>query len=186
MIGMPNRFFKTKYQLIIAGILAIAIVIYSISTHSTCRTEKKIATVEGGSLHGIVEGGEQVKILQGYYTCHPIMREDIVEYEYAGGIQTSIIKIIKALPGDQWRVVSTEQDLYRIEVNGQVLRTSFGKPYEIDKSRASLLSSYAQGGHGVIPKGAYLILGNLPRGTTDSTAFGLVSGKDILGKVFLK
>jgi hypothetical protein len=37
----------------------------------------------------------------------------------------------------------------------------------------------------VIPKDAYLILGNLPNGTIDSSAFGLVAKTDILGRVFV-
>ena len=46
-----------------------------------------------------------------------------------------------------------------------------------------LLALYEKDYQGVIPAGAFLILGNAPGGSLDSTQFGLVSQEDLEGKV---
>jgi len=46
-----------------------------------------------------------------------------------------------------------------------------------------MLSLYERDYKGVIPKNAYLILGNLVEGSLDSSRFGLVGKSDFLGKV---
>jgi hypothetical protein len=56
----------------------------------------------------------------------------------------------------------------------------------LDDQGYRLLSLYEKDYKGIIPEDAYLILGNLPQGSLDSSHFGLVGKKDILGKVSVK
>jgi type IV secretory pathway protease TraF len=48
-----------------------------------------------------------------------------------------------------------------------------------------MLSLYEKDYKGVIPKNAYLLLGNRISGSVDSTTFGLVEKSDIIAKVEL-
>jgi type IV secretory pathway protease TraF len=56
----------------------------------------------------------------------------------------------------------------------------------LDERGYRVLSLYEKDYKGIIPEDAYLILGNLPQGSLDSSHFGLVGKKDILGKVRVK
>jgi signal peptidase I len=165
--------------------LVLIIALYGIVHYQNCRTHTNIVAVKGASLQGIVGGGEQVRSVQGYYTCHDIARGDLVEYAYGNALEAPLVKVVRGMPGDHWRVYKNSNALNVIEVNGQILTTSYGAPYELDEKRGRLLNLYVNDYHGVIPQGAYLIMGNLPNGTLDSSAFGLVAKGDIVGKVFL-
>lgn len=46
-----------------------------------------------------------------------------------------------------------------------------------------LLQLYENSFKGIIPENTYIILGNQPEGTLDSTRFGLVDKSGIIGKV---
>ncbi|MEK7212166.1 MAG: S26 family signal peptidase [Patescibacteria group bacterium] len=60
---------------------------------------------------------------------------------------------------------------------------TLGKPYLVGDSSYRMLSLYINDYKGQIPVNAYLLLGDNPGGSYDSTAFGLVGRSDILGKV---
>ena len=47
-----------------------------------CVTEERLVTVKGNSLSGLIEDNKVLKILVGYYQCHPIKTNDIVAYTY--------------------------------------------------------------------------------------------------------
>jgi type IV secretory pathway protease TraF len=66
------------------------------------------------------------------------------------------------------------------------LKNSQNQPYILDERGYRVLSLYEKDYKGIIPEDAYLILGNLPQGSLDSSHFGLVGKKDILGKVRVK
>jgi signal peptidase I len=140
--------------------------------------------VEGNSLVGLIESGEKVKILFGYYDCNGVKRNDLIVYSY-GGNENLLIKIAKGLPGDKFSLQKTEGG-WHILINGEVLKNSENKPYLLDEKSYRMLSLYERDYKGVIPENAYLILGNLVSGTLDSTSFGLVGKQDILGKAIKK
>ena len=130
----------------------------------------------------LVKPGEVITALYGYYACHPIERGDIVLYHYAGD-KNPLIKIVKAVPGDRWSLGDKNGD-FLILVNGKVLKNSEGNEYQIPDTN-KILPLYAED-YPVIPQNAYLILGDDPTGSLDSSRFGLISGEAILGKVVLK
>jgi signal peptidase I len=154
----------------------------------TAATEKCSVTPEhrtawGSSLSGIVEAGDIVTVLVGYYACNPVRRGDIVAYDYKGN-PDPVTKIVKGVPGDRWHLEASGS-AYRIIVNDKALTTSTGEEYAILANRAGILKLYARD-YPVIPDKAYLLLGNLPEGTLDATRFGLVGLDSIIGKVVLK
>lgn len=146
-----------------------------------CPTTTVSKTVRGSSLSGFIENGQTIKVREGYYACNEVKRDDIVIYRYAGTSQ--IIKVVKGIPGDTFELRAIRPGRYNILIGGVVAQNSKNEPYLIGPDEHKMLSLYVRDYKGVIPKDAYLILGNLPGGSTDSTEFGLVGRKDLIGKV---
>ncbi|MCL5017395.1 MAG: signal peptidase I [Patescibacteria group bacterium] len=140
--------------------------------------EEKI--VRGDSMSGIIEPGKTVKILSGYYKCNEVKRGDVIVYFYAGNTDP-LIKIVKGIPGDKFGFQKISGGWY-ILLNGKILKNAQDRPYILDGGGYRMLSLYEHDYKGIIPKDAYLILGNLVGGSIDSTRFGLVGKIDILGK----
>ncbi|HIH24393.1 TPA: signal peptidase I [Candidatus Woesearchaeota archaeon] len=159
----------------------MTIIIASLALLTACsKCDDTIATitVKGDSLSGIIEEGTAVNV-QRNLACAAIDRNDIILYNYAGK-SDPLIKIVKAIPGDTWRL-----DGCSIVVNDIVLSTrnpdgTIGAPYCVGDSRR--LQLYAND-YPIIPPDTYLIMGNNPDGTLDSSIFGLVDREDIIGKV---
>jgi len=147
--------------------------------NTECETAKNYL-VTGMSLSGLIEPGETVKIIKDYYNCHTVQRDDIVAYNYAGRTNF-IIKIVKAIPNDVWKLQNTGKGNLII-VNGQSLKNSKGQEYVIPDEKSAMLALYVKD-YPKIPDKTYLLLGNDPQGTLDSTRFGLVGLQDIVGKV---
>lgn len=145
----------------------------------TSKVEERI--VRGNSLAGLLEPGQTVKILFGFYDCYEIKREDIVLYNYAGN-SNPLIKIVKGVSGDKFRLQKTDSG-WNILINGEIVRNSQNQPYVLDGGAYKMFSLYERDYARVIPKDAYLILGNLAGGSLDSSHFGLIDKSDILGKV---
>jgi signal peptidase I len=149
-----------------------------------CETTEKVAEVRGNSLSGLIEEGAKIKVLENYYACNDVKRGDIIEYRYAGN-PNPIIKIVKGVPGDK---ISLKQNgnYWNILINGEVLKNSKGEAYRLDDRGYKILSLYINDYRGVIPPDAYLILGNDPAGSLDSSRFGLVGKDDFIGKVLFE
>jgi len=151
-------------------------------TNSDCVTAQTEKTVRGSSMEPLIKAGQTLILLENYYQCHPVQRGDIVAYNYAGN-DVPIIKIVKAIPGDSWRIKKEyQQNSYQIIVNDKPLKNSEGKYYQIPESNIKMLKLYAKS-YPLLPDNTYLILGNNISGSLDATRFGLVSKSDILGKV---
>lgn len=145
----------------------------------------KVEFVEarGNSLTPLINPGQTVKLIYGYYDNQSVKREDIVAYNYAGNKAAPIIKIVKAVPGDKWRLEKNNQsDDYQIIVNGQPLKNSEGEFYQIPEAKIRMLELYARD-YPILPENTYLILGNQIAGTLDATRFGLIGKSDIIGRV---
>ena len=191
-----NKFFNlTVVFLIIAIIGIVSFVTYQnyfiigqvlgekvVEGNLNCIEEEQSRIVKGNSLHGIIENGEMVKILKNYYNCNEIQRDDVINYQYTSN-KNSIIKIVKAIPGDDFKLQKNEQGNYNILVNNQILTISTGEPYELTENKKQMLALYERDYKGKIPQDVYLILGNVVSGTLDSTRFGLISKNGIIGKV---
>jgi len=148
-----------------------------------CQIETEERIVRGDSLSGILENGDTVRIHVGYYQCHPVEREDIVAYNYAGK-EAPLIKIVKAIEGDKFQLKkSTAGCGWNILINDKILKNSQGKDYCFGEHGYRMLSLYEKDYKGVIPKDTLLILGNWANGSLDSTRFGLVDKGDLLGKI---
>lgn len=147
-----------------------------------CNILEQTKTVQGFSMEPFIQNGEDIIILENYYECNPIQRNDVVAYVY-GGNKNPIIKFIKGVPGDSFSLEKTNNDSWHIMIAGKPAVNSENMPYALPVHKTKMLSLYIKSYNGVIPEGAYLLLGDVPGGTQDSTVFGLVGGNDIIGKV---
>lgn len=150
-------------------------------SHQECPIVNVKKIVKGDSLRGLVNNGEEVIALEGYYTCNEISKEDVVVYTYAGN-DNPIIKIVKGVPGDNFNIQRTTGG-WNIMVNNEILKNSQDIPYLLTENNHQMLSLYEKDYSGVIPPNTYLILGNLPGGSIDSSHFGLVDKEGIVAKI---
>ena len=140
-------------------------------------------TVNGNSMGGLLEDGDEIAASVGYYNCHSVARNDIVLFDYAGN-PNPVLKIVRGIEGDSLSLLPAEGG-WSILVNGVVLANSQGQPYIIGQQGHEMLSLYISDYNGIIPGNACLLLGNLPGETMDSTRFGLVDISGLIGKVLV-
>src|SRR3989338_5149714 len=123
------------FLLVIGLILAAAILILlPEQSTSSCPITETERVAQGNSLTGILESGESVKILFGYYACHEPERGDLVLFNSSGGSEP-LIKIIQGVPGDQWQLSPTSGGYNDLIINGQILKTPSGGSYQFDEQR---------------------------------------------------
>lgn len=144
-----------------------------------CLVQPEKVTVKGYSLSGFIMPEETVNVLMGYYDCHEPQRGDVVIYLYGS---EALIKIVEAVSGDKIELVKNGGS-WNIDINGEPLKTTVGIPYAINESVFNVFSRYVDGVNGVLPTDTYMILGNLPAGSIDSTHFGFVRKQSLIGKV---
>lgn len=181
---------QEKYSLLFVflGIVLVIFLLFfykssnsNISHDKSCITNNSEKTVRGASLTGIVESGECIVILENYYNCNSVKRDEVIAYEYAGN-KDPIIKIIKAIPGDTFHTGKTDNG-WSILINEEILKNSKNEPYILNEKKRKMISLYENDYNGVMPEDVYLLLGNITTGSLDSTKFGLVGKKNIIGKV---
>ena len=131
--------------------------------------------VNGNSMSPMIDSGDELKYISNYYVNNDIQRDDVVLYNFTRNINL-IIKRVKGIPGD-----SFEYGDNNIYINGQILKNSQNISYFIN---SNMLELYANS-YPVLPKDTYLILGDTPRGSKDSSVFGLVNKNEIVGKVII-
>ena len=152
-------------------------------SHPNCIevTEQKI--INGPSLAPIFQNGQRVSMVHFNPECYRLQHEDIIVYKYPWR-NHPLIKIIKGLPGDRLFLKPADKSKTKwcLVINHKIVKNSERVPYSIGLRGYHRLKRF----EGVIPQGQYLILGNLPKGSLDSTAFGLIKEENILGIVSLE
>ncbi|UCD16102.1 MAG: signal peptidase I [Candidatus Omnitrophota bacterium] len=181
-----ERFLKLSLFLIFIGVVQFKSTTQELKDNITdCIIKSEDVFVRGDSLSSMIYNGQRVKLLQGYYKCNSVEREDVIAYRYAGN-DAPVIKIVKAVPGDEWYLKKNKAgNRYQIIVNGESLRNSEDQLYQIPEYNSKTLQLYVKT-YPKLRKDTYLILGNQVSGSADSTRFGLVDKSDIVGKIIFK
>ena len=136
-----------------------------------------IATLQqivGSSMSPTYESREVVILNKLQYKLFKIKRFDIISFEYDS--TKYLIKRVIGLPGDT--VEDKDNVLY---VNGEEIEEEY-----LTESIKTENFSLASLGYEKIPEDMYLVLGDNREDSLDSREIGLISKKDILGKVSLK
>lgn len=139
------------------------------------------AEVRGNSLTPLLNNGDSVKIYYGFYDTHEVQRGDIVVCRFSFR-QDPVIKLARAVPGDNFALKELPEGGVLLLINGAVLENSAGRPYKFTGKRKQMLSLYVKDYEGVIPENSYLLLGNIAEGSLDSSRFGLADREVIIGK----
>lgn len=148
---------------------------------SSCITAILPKQVTGTSMEGVINQGSHVLLLEGFYRCNSVGRNDVVAYNYAGS-KIPVIKMAQGIPGDTFSFPLLDAGVHCIVMNGDTLIETGGRPYRLDEARYRLLALYENDFSGIIPADTYLLLGS-HSGTTDSGRFGFIGRSDILGKI---
>ena len=141
-------------------------------------------TVRGDSLSPLLEPGQRIRIIFGYYKYHPIQRDDVVAYIYDLR-KPAMIKIVKALPSDKVEIKEADGERCHVLINGAIMVNSQAQPYLLSKKRAQRLYSGVMRSAGVMPQDRYIIMGDKVGASRDSTLFGTVTSKYIVGRVVI-
>ncbi len=144
----------------------------------------EVRFVRGNSLQGLLEDGDAITVMPGYYDSHEPKRGEIVTIRWAGQ-KTPLVKVVRGVSGDRFALRRGATG-WSIEVNGRALATTVGKPYVLSDRNVRLLQVYEKDYKGVIPANALLLLGNQPGGSTDATTFGLVDRTSLIAKVLVR
>ncbi len=155
---------------------------WSVNDPRECQVKSGKRIVRGSSLSPLIENGQTIEALFGYYDCNKLQRDDVVLYSYAGN-EAPLIKIIRGVPGDGFKLKQTKQGVWHILINDNILKTSSNNPYLISGKSYEMLALYERDYKNKIPKGMYLLLGNISSGGMDSTRFGLIGKNNVLAKV---
>ena len=146
----------------------------------TCSVTTYESTIDGVSLEPLLKDGSTVRALKDYYSCHAIQKEDMVIFRIG---DDALIKIVKGLPGERFLLQKDEVGLWNIIINGEKVKNSEGVPYALNGDHYPILHRSETVYNNIIPEGAYLLLGDRPEGTEDSSIFGFVGKSNIIGKV---
>ena len=135
-------------------------------------------TIRGTSMARHIKDGAVVTIKQGAAECiFPAAHGDAVLFQ-ADSAHIPLIKFLRGLPGDTFSI-----NYGQILINGHVAENSEGVAYQLSDPRAAMIGLYAHDYGGIIPPEMYLVMGENPTGTTDSSRFGLIGRDQIIGKV---
>lgn len=130
-------------------------------------------TVQGTSMEPLIQDGQKVEYLSGYYMDHTVERSDVIIAEVAAH-SGLIIKRVVGIPWDVWTYSG-----WIITLKGDTLKNSAGHPYVINSPMLKLYSE----SYPTIPKDSFLILWDQVGGTLDASKFWFISLGEILGKV---
>lgn len=138
--------------------------------------------VRGQSMEPLFQEGATVRVLMGYYACHPIGRGDIILADFPGIRESFILKQVRAIPGDRL-ALTQENGLWHIWVNEVLLTNAAGSAYALPDALAQLLQNDEREYGGIIPERYYLVMGEMPEGSFDSSRAGLFFQEMIVAKV---
>ena len=134
--------------------------------------------VKGGSMTPRIRDGATIKVISGGPHCaQPLTRGDVLALDVSSS-PLPLIKSLRGLPGDAFGI-----DNDRITIDGKILTNDQGIAYHVGPAGTAMLRLYERDYHGIIPLDSYLVLGENPSGTLDSTRFGLISRDAIIGRM---
>lgn len=133
-----------------------------------------ITQVVGNSMYPTLENQEVLVLNKAAYRFSNVKRGDIISLSYAD--TKYLIKRVVGLPGDT--VEFKDNTLY---INGEVYNETYLNDDVITDD-----FSLQDIGYEVIPEDMYLVLGDNRQNSMDGRDIGLISKKDIIGKIAIR
>lgn len=157
------------------------------SSFNSCYEEERLQKVDDPQMTGLVDPGIPVTLLKGFYECNPLSRGDLVAFRYHTE-QPPVIRVVRGIPGDRFEVIKDEkQPGWKIRINGEFIKVgrdedlSYGAPGFIPP-----LGLSAGIRNNIIGEGEVILMTNSHSGKFDSTLMGILSVKDIVGKIIVR
>lgn len=165
---------KNPVREVLSTILYLVLVIlaaYLIVTFVGQRTE-----VNGSSMENTLDNGDNLIVDKISYRLGSPKRFDVVVFPYPQNPSTYFIKRVIGLPGETVQIDSSG----KIYINGQVLEENFGR--EVISNPGLAQEPIKLG------EDQYFVLGDNRNNSMDSrdSRVGLISGKSMVGKAFLR
>lgn len=159
-----TEFVKDFLKYVVLVIVVLFIFLYVIS----------IQQVMGPSMNDTLKEKDIVLVNKFIYRFKDISRGDVIVFEYDG--MKNFVKRVIGLPGEY-----VEYKDNRLYVDG----VGYLEEY-LSSSVTTNNFSLKDLGYDTIPDGYYLVLGDNRNNSKDSREIGLISEKDIIGKVGLR
>ncbi len=179
---------KSQYLISALAVLIWGIFLYGIIGHhngsyispSGCLVTTIQETVRGVSMEPLIHDGDELDVLNNYYTCWgEISRWDVVILENSA-THGPYVKVLRALPGDTVRINADGS----VNIAWEIMKNSTGQIYIFDKNEQNFLSLYIH--NDILQKDAYLVFWDNISSSRDSRKFGWVHVTSFLGKVVSK
>ncbi len=158
-----TEFFKDTFKYFIVFIVVVLLFLYVISMQQ----------VVGPSMNPTLDEGNLVLISKLNYKIFKVKRGDIIVFEYDG--MKNLIKRVIGIPGDK-----IEYKNNKLYINDEYYVENYLKNVVTDDFSTGSL------GNEIIPDNHYLVLGDNRENSMDSRDIGLISKKDIIGKVVVR
>ncbi len=158
--------------------LAVIFTVWGIVAHVTSLCSAIHVRVEGGSMSPRIAPDQIIQVREGPAQCLAGLKHGDVVYFNSDSSRAPLIKAIRGLPGDTFAMRDGN-----IIINGATSTNSAGEPYQLSPPKAAMIELYANDYHGVIPHDFFLVMGENPAGSIDSSRFGLVARQAIIGKL---
>ena len=136
--------------------------------------------VQGTSMLPLIADGTNVEVISGGSQCAEPLDHRVIVVIRSDSHRLPLLKTLRGLPGD--RFLASGGHLF---LNDNLMTNSAGHPYELIPSAMAMLSMYAHDYAATIPANTYLVLGDNPEGSLDSTRFGLIARDMIIGRMVM-
>ncbi len=188
-----NKQQQTIIGIVVLIAVAAAVVIYfltggknHVSTQvttplGTCEESEDTFKVADNFMVPTHKEGDEVDVTYGYYPCHPVERDQLVIYKKSQ-LSDPVMRIVRGVPGDEYKLIKTKENTWQIEINGDLLEVN-GEPYHFGSNNPPVLSLSEKATHGVLGPTHVLIFSMVPPGYDDSGVVGVISIVDLIGKV---
>lgn len=180
---------------LVVGVLLIGYIVYEkffkttgIHQHlipeSECNVETKVFAANDDHMSGVIDNGQEFDVALNWYKCHAVERGDVVLYKFSN-TKDPVARFVRGVPGDRFKLVRAPGH-WNVEIDGDVLESSDGRPYVFGSDVSPVLSLYEKSSKGILDADTALVFSRHSPGGFDSGVFGAVSIQDIIGKVDLK
>ena len=137
--------------------------------------EIKDFKVSWNSMYPLLQNGEKIIVLDGYYEDNEWLKDDIIVYNYAWE-KNPVVKSIKVTSDDK-----VEVKWLNLYVNDEILTNLSWKIYKFSKAEIKVLSMYIK--NNKIPNNSYFIFWENVSNSIDSRKFWAVWSADFIGKL---
>lgn len=149
---------------------------------SLCPGKNTEFAIQDPYLRGIVEQGSKVTVSLNWYECNKPERGDLVLYRFSQH-EDPVVRRVVGLPGDEFELRPIAKQGWELLIKRTPV-TGVSKPYYfgVDTTPPPLALA-AKARNGILSDKEVILFSSFGPGDRDSGTFGVISTKDVVGKV---